>query len=145
MPSWWRRELQYGDTGPDVEVVQRKLRCWTSGVYDVETQARVRAVQKRVGRPMTGSLDRETAEALGELATASLRPAWYKSEIGHGARGADVAELRRMLGLREGNFYDQEAEEAVRRFQSSLRIWPDGICDLTVAIALGSDVPLSQT
>jgi peptidoglycan hydrolase-like protein with peptidoglycan-binding domain len=142
---WWRRELELGDTGPDVDVLQRKLRCVSRGVYDAETQARVRALQKRLGRPVTGRLDQETAQGLGDLPTASQAPSWYVRNLVLGDEGEDVAELRRMLGLSPSQKFTETVEMAVRRFQSGLGIPPDGVVGADVAIALGDDVPLTQT
>lgn len=145
MVSWWRRELGLGDTGADVSLVQRKLKCYSEGVYDHETEARVKALQKRLGRPVTGRVDRDTAEALGEAPRASLTPSWYSRALARDDYGADVAELRRMLGLPAGDYFDREVEDAVRRFQSSIGMTPDGVVEMTVATALGEDVPLIQT
>ena len=145
MVTWFRRELDQGDEGPDVELVQRKLRCFRSGVYDLETASRVRALQKRLGAPVTGILDRDTAEALGESPVAGQTPSWYVRALFLDDCGDDVAELRRMLGLSPSACFDEEVDQAVRRFQSSLAVTPNGVVDVTVAIALGDDVPLSQT
>ena len=46
-PRWWTRPLVDGETGRDVEVVQRKL-CTVSGVYDDATRALVRGFQSRM-------------------------------------------------------------------------------------------------
>lgn len=144
MVSWWRRDLSLGDQGPDVEVVQRKLRCWQNGVYDFETTARVRALQKRLELPVTGVVDQDTAEALGELPTALQVPSWYQRELVLGDEGEDVAALRRMLGLRPAPLFDRVCEDAVRRLQSERGVVPNGHANLDVARWLGEDVPLRQ-
>ena len=141
---WWRRELGLGDRGPDVDLLQLKLRCFEQGTYGPETEARVRALQKRLGRPVTGRLDRETAEALGEAPRASQRPEWYVRTLCPGDTGEDVRALRRMLGLSDGDKFTRGVEDAVRRLQSSLGIPPDGTVDADIAIVLGEDVPLLQ-
>ena len=140
--SWWRQPLSLGATGPDVEVVQRKLKCWQNGVYDFETTARVRALQNARGLPVTGVVDEDTAEALGELPTASQMPSWYQGERKLGDEGDDIRELRRMLGLSAIPYFDRVCEDAVRRLQSEHGVKPDGHANIDVACWLGEDVPL---
>lgn len=142
MVTWFRRDLSLGDRGPDVEIVQRKLRCWQNGIYDFETAARVRRLQNRLGAPVTGIVDADTAEALGDLPTAFHVPSWYVREMHLGDTGEDVAMLRTMLGLRPINQFDQVCEDAVRRLQSQHEVTPDGRANIDVAVWLGEDVPL---
>jgi hypothetical protein len=72
--------------------VQRKLAAPLTGVFDDDTAARVRGVQKMARKKQTGVVDADTAEAIGEKATAGLMPEW----LGTGRADQRVRDL---LGL----------------------------------------------
>lgn len=56
-----------------VRTAQRALRLDETGEMDKATQAHLRAVQAHFKLPVTGVLDRATAEALDKLRPPSLR------------------------------------------------------------------------
>ena len=141
MPSWFTRVLALGDSGGDVELVQRKLHASTSGTYDIATEARVRGLQKHHGLLVTGVVDATTAEVLGESVRQGMMPEWFFRDLRLGTEGADVLVLTEQLGMSPSAFFDDVTESAVRRFQSSHDLYPTGVVTETDAIAIGDDVP----
>lgn len=67
----FRGKLAVGDEGPQVQELQRRLRAagfrpgQLDGKFGAKTQDAVKAFQKAHGLPVTGIVDRRTAEALG--------------------------------------------------------------------------------
>lgn len=53
-----------GDEGPAVDFIQRKLFAPLTGVYDEETESRVRGFQLSRGCRVTGHVDQDTADEL---------------------------------------------------------------------------------
>ena len=140
-PSWYHRALTLGIVGPDVALVQRKLRACRTGIYDTETASRVKGVQFADKLPVTGVVDAATAEAIGESCRAGVVPDWYHHELGLWSEGEDVHRLRELLGLHAHGRFDQDAEAAVRRFQSAHHLPLTGrVCEAD-AVALGDDCP----
>jgi hypothetical protein len=66
-PHWFTRDLLPGDESPAVDVVQTRLRCQRTGVYDPSTQAKVRGFQRLMNLPVTGLVDDRTARAIGDV------------------------------------------------------------------------------
>lgn len=128
MTSWFSRDLEVGDSGPDVEVVQRRLGATVTGLFDAETVSYVRGLQRLKGLPVTGEVDERTADAIGEPARVGLLPTWYHRPLKRGDSGEDVAALARYLG-ENGPSYGPDLELAVRRFQSQHMIHPTGLFD----------------
>ena len=140
-PSWYHRALTLGMVGPDVALVQRKLRACRTGVYDTETASRVKGVQFADKLPVTGVVDAATAEVIGESCRAGLTPDWFSRELGLWSEGDDVQRLRELLGFPDYGRFDQPVEAAVRRFQSAHHLPLTGrVCEAD-AVALGDDVP----
>src|SRR5207342_3838513 len=77
MPAWYTRPLDLGVEGDDVKIVQRKIQAQITGTYDEPTAARVRGVQRKMGKKQTGVVDAETAESLGEKPDAGQVPEWF--------------------------------------------------------------------
>lgn len=126
-PSWFARELEEGDTGPDVEVMQRKLGLPPTGVFDTETVKYVKGLQKKADMPMSGFLDHLLARFLGDRADVGMTPEWFTRPLALWDEGPDVAELRIALGFHDkDNRFDPELESAVRRHQSARGIVPTG-------------------
>lgn len=123
-PAWWWRVLTVGDTGADVSALQRMLLAPVTGVVDEDTRARVRGVQRVNGLPLSGDCDVDTANAIGELSTFGLPPAWWPDLVD------EVLPVK--LRCRPDGLPD-----AVRRFQSTHRIPPTGVVDERTAIAMG--------
>jgi peptidoglycan hydrolase-like protein with peptidoglycan-binding domain len=145
MPSWYRRELALGDSGPDVAVVQRKLKILATGFYTRETEARVRAIQKQHDLPATGVVDELTAGAIGESERHGLVPDWFTGPLALGDTGEAVEHARWLLGLPRAGAFDRELEDRLRRFQSAHQLYPTGVLTLDVATLLGEDVPVTTS
>lgn len=134
-PKWYTRPLVAGESGRDVDVVQRKLGT-LSGVYDDATRALVRGYQRRLGLEPDGVVGPLTAGALGESADHTLPPEWFSRTLGAGLVGEDVAGLRATLALPAGDLYDEDTRKAVLRYQSSRGLPLTGMVDLSVALTL---------
>ncbi len=129
--------IRRGSVGPEVEDVQHRLGAlglpWEgeAGVFDVATEAAVRAFQQQRGLIADGIVGPETWQALvgasfslGDRLLYSTRPALY---------GDDVRELQRRLnrlgfdaGYDDGLFGPQTVD-AVREFQLNAGLLVDGI------------------
>lgn len=118
-PSWFWRDLELGDTGDDVRVVQRRLQATVTGEYGDDTAARVRGVQRRHGLPQTGAVDLDTANAIGEKESAGQLPSWWGSP-----------EQDEIVMLIVGD------DNAVRRLQSAEGLPTTGIVDEALAVIL---------
>lgn len=130
-PRWFRREIYPGDVGSDVNIARRLLHL-PPGTWDAEAAHRLRARNRAAGWILTAEL----AETLGETATRGTRPPWWHRSLSRGMYGDDVFALRERLGLSSGD-YDQELEDAVRRWQSANDLTPTGVVDEDLAIKLG--------
>lgn len=118
-PSWWRREIDVGDRGRDVEIVRRLISAPPSDTFEEDDAVDIRGIQKRNDLPVTGTVDEQTAEVLGEPADAGQLPTWFTRPLALWAEGPDVRRLRELLELSDDDRYDPDAEAAVRRLQSA--------------------------
>lgn len=125
MPAWFTRELHFGDTGDDVLIVQRKVDAPLTGIYDEDTYARVRGVQRSNGMDELGYMDQATADVLGEKATAGLMPDWHGTPEEDGR----VREILRLSNI-------EPLEDGIRRFQSAHGLPLTGAVDDPTATAL---------
>jgi len=142
MASWFSRILTVGCVGADVELVQRKLRASNiTGLFDAETASRVRGLQWADKLPVTGMVDYTTSDAIGESIRLGMTPDWFSRDMVTGCTGADVARLRTLLGLPDGDRFDSVVEAAVRRFQSAHHLPLTGRMRKEDAITLGDDAP----
>ena len=138
VPAWWTRTIEAKDTGADVAVVQRRLGAYQTGEYDEQTQQLVRGLQKAKGLEVTGSVDKETAIAVGERKRKGLTPGWFTRTIRLWDEGDDVREARKALGFTNGdNRHDPDSEAAVRRYQSEHGLALTGEIDEGIAKAIG--------
>jgi len=98
------------------------------GVYGPETVAAVEALQQANGLPVTGTIDRATAEALqAELAT--LAGASAQDSV---ATTAAVQQTLKLVGFWDGpvdGVWTPELTEAVIAFQTELGVEPTGTVD----------------
>lgn len=138
-PRWFVREIELGAEGEDVLIVQRKVDAPMTGIYNEDTAARVRGVQKTMGRKnQSGVVDAATAERLGEKPGAGQRPEWLEcDEVGPGCVCPAVAKIRILIG--QPNLpvdYDTALEDAVRRFQSAEGLEVTGRVNLETATLL---------
>lgn len=137
-PVWWYRVTDFGDTGDDVLIVQRKLGVPMTGVMDTNTTARVRGFQKQHGLEETGTMTKKTAKKVGDKASKGTTPDWWRRPLFTGDNGPDVAALR--IALKQPNlpaYFDTALSDAVRRFQAGVGIKPTGEVDRATAVALG--------
>jgi peptidoglycan hydrolase-like protein with peptidoglycan-binding domain len=134
-PRWFTRELHGGEVGRDVQILQRKLGL-ASGVYDDLTQAHIRGLQRHVGLPENGVCDALTAATLGEAADHALPPEWFRRTLEPGFSGEDVAGLREALGLPNGDRFDRQTSQAVRRLRSAHGLPPSDTADISVVMLL---------
>jgi len=140
--SWFSRILTIGCVGDDVRLVQRKLRASNiTGVFDAETASRVRGLQWADKLMVTGMVDLHTADAIGESIRLGMVPDWFSRDMVTGCTGADVARLRTLLGLPDGDRFDTVVEAAVRRFQSAHHLPLTGHLSKEDAVTLGDDAP----
>ena len=138
-PGWFTRPLELGDTGPDVAVVQRRLGGDPTGVYDEDTQARVRGLQHREGLKETGMVNKATAKKVGERARKGLAPKWFSRTIRLWDEGPDVRAARAAIGVSDDDRWDPDAEAAARRWQSAQGLAPTGELNEEMAIAIAID------
>ena len=138
-PRWWPGELAFASDGEWLTVVQRKLGAPLTGVYDEETEARIRGVQMSHDIKPTGLVDEQTAEVLGEDPVAGLVPHWFDGELELWSAGPAVCAVRCRLGQvnKQDDRFDPDVEAAVRRFQSGNQLPVTGRVDEATAIELG--------
>ena len=136
-PAWFTRELADGDEGDDVLIVQRKLGIPMTGVYDQNTQTRVRGFQKKHGLEETGTMTKKTARKVGDKASKGSAPEWFERDLSEGDTGLDVDALRIAIGQPNlPDYYDNGLADAVRRFQAEVGIKPTGKADKKTVVAL---------
>lgn len=139
-PSWFYREFGLRDSGSDVNVVQRRLGAPFTGVFDEETEVRVRGLQRLYGLRETGVVNAGTARRIGERARVGMTPDWHVRTICLGDEGEDARRARATLGLGDAdNRWDAAAEAACRRWQSAHGLDPTGEFDATTAVTAGAE------
>jgi peptidoglycan hydrolase-like protein with peptidoglycan-binding domain len=137
IPRWFVGELGPGSVDPSVLVVQRRLGAPLSGVFDEETEARVRGVQRRHGLRESGMVNETTAEKIGEKAATGLVPEWFEGDCSQGCACKAVVFIRR--ALRQADLpvhFDDHLENLVRQFQSANGLKVTGVVNKKTAIAL---------
>lgn len=140
-PIWWYRTIHLGDTGPDVDVIRRKLGL-APGPYDEACNRLVKGMTGYSKVPSLGdSVDAAAAEVIGESAAneVGLVPEWFEKDIDKDTpNGEDVRALRGRLALDSSrNDVTYEVVEAVRRFQSQHVLPTTGVVDAGLARLLG--------
>lgn len=137
MPRWWHREIRLGDVGRDVAIVNRKLAI-PGDIYLPETAARIRGLQHMAKIEKSGTVNKETADRLGEPASEGQVPEWYRRELYLWTEGEDVRALRKSLGMKDNdNRFDPDVEKRVRQWQSENKVEPDGWVREDMAKQLG--------
>lgn len=143
IPKWYTREIVTGMSGPDVDVVRRKLGL-SPGQHDRASEDRIKALARKNDVESRGEVNPDVAKYLGESEAnrAGLVPVWFKRELGpkdmFSAAGDDVRQLRGRLALAVGDDrYTPEVEDAVRRFQSYHGLLPNGVVDEELAKLIG--------
>lgn len=131
-PTWFKREIRPGDSGPDVRVVKRILGLAYDDVWDAPAQALCR------GYYGTDGISAEIAERIGEAAADAegLPPLWYSRDLSLGDYGDDVDSVRSILRLPPG-VYDVKCSDAVKRFEGNHGINPTGLVTEDLAKIMG--------
>jgi peptidoglycan hydrolase-like protein with peptidoglycan-binding domain len=133
--------LSAGDTGRQVELLQRALGIAVDGIYGPETEGAVEKFQASRGLTVDGIAGPETSAALrgnapaiasaasGQRALASdFTPASSETGSEPGASGGDaVARLQHALHLPTDGDFGPETEAAIRRLQARHGLTVDGI------------------
>jgi peptidoglycan hydrolase-like protein with peptidoglycan-binding domain len=150
--------LKYGSYGEPVRVLQRALirvgvgvKYGVDGHFGSATRASVKAFQAYKGLPVTGVVDRATAQALG-LASAPTPSAPVASSSGgtlaRGAVGDRVRQLQRSLvnaGIKVPGGVDgvfgPGTESAVKAYQRSRGLVATGRADAATLSALNRGAP----
>jgi peptidoglycan hydrolase-like protein with peptidoglycan-binding domain len=132
LPSWYRRPIRPGDTGPDVVALKRIFGL------DWETPWDDASVMLLRGYYGTDTVTPEIAAAIGEAAApaAGLPPLWFERDLHMGDYGNDVDAVRRILGLRPG-VYDETLRDAVKRYEGNHGINPTGVVTEKLALIMG--------
>ncbi|HIK28569.1 MAG: peptidoglycan-binding protein [Oscillatoriaceae bacterium SKW80] len=148
-----RRIIKRGDSGADVEELQKKLQAAgyyegpITGFYGTLTEAAVKRFQKNQGLYPYGIADLSTQNLLRDLTVTNLPPNLDKDKIARrtlrrGDRGKDVEDLQKRLqelGYYQGEIdgvFGQLTEAAVICFQQDVGLIAEGVADEITLLAL---------
>ena len=141
-PLWFKRDILLGMSGPDVDVIRRKLGL-APGHYDRAAMEKVLGVARRAKVQTNGEVNEAVADLIGESEAnkAETTPEWFTRPLdGLWLEGEDVRSLRRILGFTNNdNRYDPDTEAAVKRLQSGLGLEPTGFVDVDLARKIGEE------
>ena len=143
--------LGQGSTGDKVSEMQRKLKNWgyydgsVDGIFGSGTRKAVEYFQRTNGLTPDGVVGRATAAALGMTLSGSSSGGNESSSgvLRRGSSGDRVSEMQRKLknwGYYDGSVdgvFGQGTESAVKYFQRSNGLTPDGVVGRATAAALG--------
>ena len=104
------------------------------GVYGPETVAAVEALQTANGLPVTGTVDKATADAL-QAALEAVHGAASQESV---AATAAVQQTLKIVGFWDGpvdGVWSEELTEAVKDFQVALGVEPTGTVDAATIAA----------
>ena len=131
--------LQIGSTGDMVKILQEKLKVLgfyhgiVTGSFGLETEAGLRAFQKRVGLEETRALNEPTWLKIVQYTDNGVAPISNYPVLKYGQSGEEVIALQKKLKALlyytndiNGNF-DLETENAVKRLQANNQLTADGI------------------
>ena len=133
------KNLQLGDTGDNVRILQEKLKilgfynALITGNFGLSTEEGVKAFQKEYGLEETGIVDNEMWEMLFSLTEVAYTTFNTRPTLSFGSSGTYVRELQNMLKsllYYNGNitsFFDSETQNAVKRFQFHNNLTTTGI------------------
>jgi peptidoglycan hydrolase-like protein with peptidoglycan-binding domain len=123
--SWPEREL--GSAGPEVFAIQCLLRergynIPRDGNFDIQTQNAVIDFQKRNGIPPSGIVDALTFPALIQIAPLQ------KGQAGDAVRAVQrLLRVRFNYAIPASGAFNEQTDAAVKEFQDSRGLIPDGI------------------
>ena len=131
--------LQLGDTGDDVKILQEKLKILNyynaiiTGSFGLATEVGVKAFQRDNNLEDTGIVDKETWNKIVEYTSPSFIPISFYPTLKLGSSGSYVEDLQTKLksllyytGKITGQF-DLETQNAVKRFQLNNELTADGV------------------
>ena len=123
------KNLQLGDTGNEVRILQEKLKilgfynALITGNFGLSTEEGVKAFQKEHGLAVTGIVDNEMWQMIFEMTEIAYFATSNYPTLGFGSSGSYVRELQVMLTALLyyngviNSYYDLETQNAVKRFQ----------------------------
>ena len=143
--------LGQGSTGDKVSEMQRKLKNWgyydgsVDGIFGSGTRKAVEYFQRTNGLTPDGVVGPATAAALGMTLSGSSSGGSESSSgvLRRGSSGDRVSEMQRKLknwGYYDGSVdgvFGQGTESAVKYFQRTNGLTPDGVVGRATAAALG--------
>ena len=124
--------LRRGDSGSKVRELQKRLNIKVDGLFGSGTEVAVKRFQKSKGLPETGVVDFRTWDKLPKISTKSQYCA-NRPTLSYGAKGEHVTYLQKRLrdwGYFSGNptsYFGPGTEAAVKRFQQTKELYPDGV------------------
>lgn len=132
-PNWYTRILGPGSTGDDVRIVQGKIGCSLTGIFDKNTEDALAAWLATKGMATIGMVDVDVANALGNAAVKS----WWYRRISFRPpflmEGPDIVYVQERLGLPVTGRYCNETVKRVKGWQTTYGLRPDGDIDQATA------------
>ena len=113
------------------------------GVYGPATVDAVEALQKAHGLPVTGTVDKATADAL-QADLAAKGGATAAQEVASTLGCAADAQACRVLGRSGRRGVDTELTDALKEFQTELGVKPTGTVDAATIAALEKAIAEAQ-
>ncbi|GAF51521.1 eCIS core domain-containing protein, partial [Rhodococcus wratislaviensis] len=123
-----RPNIDSGDSGPGVALLQRMLGAAQTGFFDPQTRKAVDRFQRQQGWDPSG-VGPMTWAAVDDHAGAPGR----RPNLVEGDRGPGVKLLQQMLGVAETGFFGSTTRKAVDAFQKSQGWSPSGVGPMTWA------------
>ena len=133
------KNLQLGDTGNEVRILQEKLKilgfynALITGNFGLSTEDGVKAFQKEYGLEETGIVDNEMWQMIFEMTEMAFFANSNYPTLGLGASGDYVRQLQIILATllyyngEINSYYDLETQNAVKRFQFHNNLTTTGI------------------
>ncbi|MGH2912760.1 MAG: peptidoglycan-binding protein [Solirubrobacteraceae bacterium] len=133
-------QLQSGNEGRQVKVLQHALGIAVDGKFGAQTEAAVRSFQAHHHLSVNGVVDPQTSAAIngslaGGVSTVAITPADKSEKVKH--TPSPVARLQAALGVEVDGSYGPETEKAVRRLQAAHHLHVDGIVGAATWRVLG--------
>lgn len=123
-----RPNLDVGDSGAGVMLLQRLLGATQTGAFDAETRRAVDRFQRQQGWEPSGVGPMTWDRVDNHAGEPGRRPSLVE-----GDRGPGVALLQRLLGVAETGYFDSATRKAVDAFQRAQGWDPSGVGPMTWA------------
>jgi peptidoglycan hydrolase-like protein with peptidoglycan-binding domain len=121
-----RPNLDIGDSGPGVTLLQRLLGAAQTGVFDAQTRRAVDRFQRQQGWEPSGVGPGTWDRIDNHAGEPGRRP-----NLVEGDRGPGVALLQRLLGVAETGYFGPATRKAVDAFQRAQGWEPSGVGPMT--------------